>query len=107
MSPDSGAKSGRRARPAPEQDAQKAPAGSVAELEQAIAERREHLAATIDELTARAAPKELARRGAEDLRARVEAAIRTADGQLRTERIAAVGAAVVAVLGLMVWVRRR
>ena len=91
----------------------KAVAGTVvtptepAAIERAIDERRRHLAATIDELTFRAQPKEIARRTAAGLQARVRAATHTPDGQLRTERLAAVGGAAAAVLALMVALRVR
>jgi hypothetical protein len=83
------------------------PPTSVAGLERSIAERRVHLAATIDELADRAAPKALVAKAKADVQARVRAAVYTPDGQLRAERLAAVGGAVVALGSLMVLVRRR
>lgn len=80
---------------------------SPAAIEKAIEERRAHLAATIDELTVRARPKEIARRTSVSLQARLREITHTPEGQLRTERLAAVGGAVAVVLGLMVVVRRR
>ena len=80
--------------------------GSPAALEAQIQARRDHLAATIDELSARAAPKEIARRSLAGVQARLRNATHTPDGQLRTERIAAAGAAVIA-LGTLILVRRR
>jgi hypothetical protein len=78
-----------------------------AELEAHIERTRARLVGTVDELSSRLQPKELARRSALDLRARLDAAIRTPDGSLRVERLAAVGAALAAMVSLMVWNRRR
>jgi Protein of unknown function (DUF3618) len=80
---------------------------SPAALERAIDERRQHLAATIDELTFRAKPKEIARRGVAGLRARVQRVTHTPEGELRTERLAAAGGAVAVLAGLLVYLRRR
>ena len=79
---------------------------SAAALEQAIQDRRDHLAATIDELTARAQPKEIARRGAAEAQRRLRALTHGPDGQLRTERLAAVAGAVAVVGGVLVLLRR-
>jgi hypothetical protein len=76
-------------------------------LEAMIAERRASLAATVDQLVVRAHPKEIARRSAEDAKGRVQAFAQTPEGDLRIERLAAVGAAAVAVLTLILWLRRR
>jgi hypothetical protein len=81
--------------------------GSPAALEAQIQARRDHLAATIDELSARAAPKEIARRSLAGVQARIRTATHTPDGQLRTERLAAAGAAVIALGTVLIWVRRR
>jgi hypothetical protein len=78
-----------------------------AELEAHIERTRARLVGTVDELAVRLHPKEIARRSALDLRARLDAAIRTPDGSLRVERLAAVGAAFAAMVSLMVWNRRR
>lgn len=80
---------------------------SPEEIEASIAERRAHLAATVDELVERAQPKAIARRSMEDARARLVSATHTEDGQLRTERIAAVAGAAVVVLTLFALLRRR
>jgi uncharacterized protein (DUF2345 family) len=80
---------------------------SPAALEQAIVERRNHLSATIDELTFRARPKQIARRGVAGVRAKVQNATHTPEGELRTERLAAVGGAVVLLTGVLVFLRRR
>ncbi len=81
--------------------------GSADTLEAQIQARREHLAATIDELTSRATPKALARRALDQIQARIQAATHTPDGQLRTERLAAAGAAVLAAGAGLIWLRRR
>jgi hypothetical protein len=80
---------------------------SPAALEQAIQDRRDHLAATIDELTARAKPKEIARRGAAEAQRRFRTLTHGPDGQLRTERLAAVAGAIAIVGGALVLLRRR
>lgn len=78
-----------------------------AQLEAEIERTRARLVGTVDELATRLQPKEIARRGALDLRAKLDHAIRTPDGSLRVERIAAVGAAVAALVSVVVWNRRR
>ena len=78
-----------------------------AAIQAAIVERQQRLAVTIDELTHRVSPKELARRGAATAQARARAAVMTPTGDLRTERVGAIGAAVALVLALMIWSRRR
>ena len=80
---------------------------SPAALEQAIQDRRDHLAATIDELTARAKPKEIARRSAVEAQRRFRTLTHGPDGQLRTERLAAVAGAVAVVGGVLIFLRRR
>lgn len=77
-----------------------------AELERTIEQGRERLAATVDELVRRTRPKALAQQASDDLAGRFRAAIRTEDGQLRVERLAAAGAAVAAIVALLVWRRR-
>jgi hypothetical protein len=80
---------------------------SAADLERGIAERRERLAATIDELSARARPGEIARRGFAGVAAKARGAVETPDGQMRTERLGAVAGAALVVLVALVWVRVR
>lgn len=82
-------------------------AGDPASIEAEIARRREHLAATVDELAARAHPKALAARGVEDAKGRLQAAVYTPQGDLRTERVGAVAAAVAVFVLFSVLVRRR
>jgi hypothetical protein len=80
------------------------PAGSrsPAEIEREIEATRARLATSIDELADRVSPKNVAKRGAEKARLTVvdEA------GAPRTTRIAAIGAAVAALAGLVLWRRR-
>lgn len=78
-----------------------------AAIEAEIEATRVRLAGTVDELAVRMHPKAIAQRGADDVVAKVRAATTTPDGQLRIERLAAMGAAVVALLALVVWRRRR
>ena len=78
-----------------------------AALERAIEVRRASLAATIDELTTRAQPKEIARRSVAGLTARARGAVETPDGQMRTERIGAVAGATLVILVALVWLRVR
>ena len=82
-------------------------AGDPAAIEAEIARRREHLAATVAELVERARPRALAERGVQDARARFQAAVYTPAGDLRTERVAAVAAAVAVLVLLRTLVRRR
>jgi hypothetical protein len=80
---------------------------SPAALERAIQDRRDHLAATIDELTTRAKPKEIARRSAAEAQRKFRTLTHGSDGELRTERLAAVAGAVVVLGGVLILLRRR
>jgi hypothetical protein len=80
---------------------------SVEAIEAEIAAARERLAGTVDELHARTAPKEIVRRQTESAKAKFTEATRTESGDLRTERIAALGAAAIALIGLGLLRRRR
>ena len=80
---------------------------SVDEIEADIVAARGRLAGTVDELHARTAPKEIVRRQVQAAKARFTAATRTETGELRTERIAALVAAAVALVGLGLLRRRR
>ena len=82
-------------------------AKSVDQIEAEIAAARDRLAGTVDELHTRTAPKEIVRRQAESAKARFTEATRTENGDLRTERIAALAAAAVALLGIGALRRRR
>jgi hypothetical protein len=78
-----------------------------ADIEKAIEARRATLAATIDELSVRARPKEIVRRGLAGVTAKAQGAVRTPDGQLRSERVGAVAGALVVLTVVLVWARRR
>ena len=80
---------------------------SVADLQAQIAASWERLAATVDELTTRAAPRALAQRQAEVAKARFAAATTTPTGDLRTERLAAVAAAFVVLMVVRRLLKRR
>ena len=82
-------------------------ATSVDAIEAEITAARTRLAGTVDELHARTAPKEIARRQVEALKTKFTEATRTPDGDLRIERIAAVVAAAVALIGVAAWRHRR
>ena len=76
------------------------------QIESDIEATRERLAGTVDELAVRLHPKEIGRRSVADVKARVRHATTTPDGSLRVERLAAAGAALAALVTLVV-VRRR
>jgi Protein of unknown function (DUF3618) len=79
-------------------------------IEAEIAQRRDHLAKTIDELAVRAQPREIVRRQTESARARFAESTHTPEGDLRIERVgamAAAGAAVLVVLALLHWRHHR
>jgi hypothetical protein len=77
-----------------------------AEIEAMIEERRDRLATTVDELVSRTRPKALLHRTLADLQLKVNTVIRTESGDLRTGRLALAGGSAVAVVALMVTVRR-
>jgi hypothetical protein len=72
-----------------------------AQIEADIEATRARLAGTVDELATRVQPKEIARRSAEDAKAKLQSATHTEDGALRTERVAAAGGAVALLIGLV------
>jgi hypothetical protein len=76
-------------------------------IEAEIAAARSRLAGTVDELHARTAPQEIARRQVEGAKAKFTEATRTESGELRKERVGALAAAAVALNGLGVLRRRR
>lgn len=81
---------------------------SIAQLEAEIEATRARLAGTIDQLTFRASPQELVRRQKETMALSFQHATRDEDGELRTERIAAIlGAVAVVLIGLGLLRRRR
>jgi hypothetical protein len=80
---------------------------SLDAIEAEIAATRDHLASTIDELSVRAQPKEIARRQAASAKARCIEATHTPEGDLRMERVGAMVAGAAALLGLVLAIRRR
>lgn len=76
-------------------------------IEAQIEATRARLAGTVDELAVRLRPEEIGRRTAEEVKARVRAATTTPDGSPRVERLAAVTAAVVALIAMSLWRKRR
>ncbi len=80
---------------------------SMDAIEAEMVATRAHLASTIDELSVRAAPKEIARRQAASAKARCMEATHTPEGELRIERVGAIAAGVAAVVGLVLAIRRR
>lgn len=80
---------------------------SETKLENDIAEARARLSRTIDELTDRAAPKNVAARQAESAKASFQSATRTPSGDLRTDRVAIAAAVVVGLVVLGVLRSRR
>jgi hypothetical protein len=83
------------------------PGDDPAALEAEIEATRARLAETVDELAVRIHPKTIAERSAEEAKARAHDAVYTPDGALRTERLAAAGAALVALLALVIWRKLR
>ena len=83
------------------------PGDDPAALEAEIEATRARLAETVDELAVRIHPKTIAQRSADEAKARFQDAVYTPDGKPRVERLAAVGAAVAALLALVVWRRLR
>jgi hypothetical protein len=80
----------------------KTAARTPAQIEADIAATRARLASTVDELVDKAHPKNVAKREFEHAKAQVF----DADGRLRTEKLVAVGGAVVGVLGVLLVIRR-
>ncbi len=80
---------------------------TVAALEADIAARRTRLAQTVDVLAHQVSPQAILKRQTDDVKARFAAATTTPEGDLRTERIAAVVLAGLALLSLVVFARRR
>jgi len=76
-------------------------------IEAEIAETRDRLARTIDELAVRAHPREIARRQTESAKEKLVEATHTPQGELRVERLGAIGAAASVVLLLLALRHRR
>ena len=83
------------------------PGDDPAAIERDIEATRARLSETVDELAVRIHPKTIAQRSADDARARLHDAVYTPEGQPRTERLAAAGAALVVLIALVVWRRVR
>lgn len=80
---------------------------SVGQLQAEIAERRDHLSTTIDELVTRLSPREIVRREVESVQIRVAQVTRTPDGQVRSELVASALASLAVVLIGVGLIRRR
>ena len=78
-----------------------------AALQAAIEARRAHLSGTLDELAQRVKPANLAADAKEEAVDRARRAVSDEDGNLLYERVAAVGAAALAVVVALVVARRR
>lgn len=72
------------------------------QIEADIAATRARLASTVDELVERAHPKNVVKHQVDQARAQVF----DAEGRLRTQKVAAVGGAAVAVVGALLLFRR-
>jgi hypothetical protein len=77
---------------------------SPAQIEADIAEARERLAGTVDEIAERVKPANVAKKGKESAKAQV---VDPDTGALRMERVAVVGAVVAFYVALKVWRVRR
>jgi hypothetical protein len=77
-------------------------ARTAEQIEADIAVTRARLASTVDELVDRAHPKNVAKRQVEQAKAQVF----DERGQLRTQKLAAVGAAAVGVVGMLLMIRK-
>jgi hypothetical protein len=77
-------------------------ARSPEQIEADIAATRARLASTVDELVDRAHPRNVAKRQVEQAKAQVF----DERGELRTQKLVAVGAAVVGVVGFLVMFRK-
>lgn len=80
---------------------------SVAEIEADIEAARNRLATTVDHLAYAAKPQQIARRQVDSAKASLTSATRTESGELRVERVVAAAVAVLALIGLVVYGRRR
>ncbi|GAB3689039.1 DUF3618 domain-containing protein [Angustibacter aerolatus] len=82
-------------------------ATSPEDIEAEIEQTRARLAGTVDELAVRIHPKSIAQRSVEDVKQTARDAALTPEGKPRTERLVAAGAALLALIGLVVWRKRR
>lgn len=81
------------------------PERSIQDIEKELAQTRERLAATVDELAFRATPQQIAKRQKESARAAFASATQRPDGSLRVEVVA--GLVAVAVLFVAAGLRAR
>jgi hypothetical protein len=79
------------------------PARSPDEIEAEIERTRARLARTVDEITERVKPANVAHRALESAKAQVV----DERGRVRTARVAVIGALLAAVAGMLVWRRTR
>ncbi|WBQ03606.1 DUF3618 domain-containing protein [Kribbella sp. CA-293567] len=77
-------------------------ARTTEQIEADIAATRARLASTVDELVDRAHPKNVAKRQVEQAKAQVF----DERGDLRTQKLVAVGAAAVGVIGMLIMIRK-
>ena len=77
-------------------------ARSTEQIEADIAATRARLASTVDELVDRAHPRNVAKRQVEQAKAQVF----DERGQLRTQKLVAVGGALVGIVGMLLMIRR-
>ena len=77
-------------------------ARTTEQIEAEIAATRARLASTVDELVDRAHPKNVAKRQVEQAKAQVF----DEGGQLRTQKLVAVGAAAVGLIGMLIMIRK-
>jgi anti-sigma factor RsiW len=77
-------------------------ARTTEQIEADIAATRARLASTVDELVDRAHPKNVAKRQVEQAKAQVF----DERGELRTQKLVAVGAAAVGVIGMLIMIRK-
>ncbi|MFC5260545.1 DUF3618 domain-containing protein [Kribbella qitaiheensis] len=77
-------------------------ARSTQQIEADIAATRARLASTVDELVERAHPKNVVKRQVDQAKAQVF----DERGELRTQKLIAVGGAVVGVVGMLLMIRR-
>lgn len=85
----------------------KTPKKSISQIEAEVEAARARLEGTVQELTVRAKPQEIARRQMDSTRIKLTEATHTPDGQLRTDRLGAVLGAVAVALLVMGLLRRR
>lgn len=80
---------------------------SASQIEADIDVKRERLAGTVDQLTVKAHPKAIAKRGADAAQAKLNEAVYTPEGDLRGDRISALLATASALLFGVGLIRRR